>query len=200
VGRVRRRGPARACGRILGRPAFWVNATTKYGGSRAYNGLQDDDTAGRQTLAHGGDKGLLICPEANGASPGPTGDTVTNGYFMLWGWDPAGAPAQNPVQRKTFWCYGFNTQLDGGVEDRNVGYRVIVKTTSIRSPSNTALIIEKIMSQLECSPSFATSVGQSEVSWKEFTTRHDGGGFILFVDGHVGYAARRSGDASGCTV
>ena len=34
---------------------------------------------------------------------------------------------------------------------------------------------------------FKSNIGQPKANWKRFTTRHSGGGNLLFADGHVGY-------------
>jgi prepilin-type N-terminal cleavage/methylation domain-containing protein/prepilin-type processing-associated H-X9-DG protein len=171
-------------------PSLWFNAAPQCAGDQAYSTAQEIDAAGGAPLPHGGDRGILVCPMSNNAAPGPKDDLITNGYFMMWGWDTSAAPAKTPIQRKTFMCYGFNTQLDGGLEDRNVNHRVTIRITSIPDPASTALIVEKLMMPREFSPPFSSSVMQSEVSWREFSTRHDGGGSILFVDGHVAWFNR----------
>ena len=171
-------------------PSLWFNAAGQYAGVKPYSDQQLDDAAGRLPLPKAGDRGLFVCPESDVAAEGPKDDVVADGYFMLWGWDPDQRPDQVPIQRRTYWCYAFNTQLDNHVEDRNVNFRVTVAITHLREPSSTVLLAERIMFPNEVYPAFASSVGQAEVSWKEFTGRHDAGGFVLFADNHVGYAKR----------
>lgn len=176
-------------GRHVGRwsePSVWFNAAAALGGTKAYVDQQLDDLAGRAPLPKAGDKSMFVCPEATDAVAGAKDDLVTDGYFMLWGQNDAGLLER----RKTFMCYGYNTQLDGGIEDRNVDHRVNLVVTHILRPSVTALLIEKLMRPKEYDPPFDSGVGQQQISWKEFTTRHDGGGFILFADNHVGYFKR----------
>jgi prepilin-type N-terminal cleavage/methylation domain-containing protein len=172
-------------------PSQWFNAGPKYAGTKSYDEMQKLDAAGVQHLPQSGDKGLFVCPEAGEPSPGKKDDLVEDGYLMLWGWDPAGAPARNPVRRRTYWCYGFNTELDAGVEDRNVSYRVCARLSKMKKASEIVLLAEKLMRPKEFDPPFTSGIGQGEVSWKEFTTRHDGGGFLLFLDNHVGYFKRK---------
>lgn len=172
-------------------PSLWFNAAPKGGGRITYFDAQQTDAAGGPRLPKSGDKGLFVCPEASDAAPGPKDDVVEDGYFMMWGWDPDAFPAQNPQRRKTYWCYGFNTQLDGGVEDRHSDTRISIQISRIKKPSETVLLVEKLMTPNEFSPPFSSSVAQGQLSWREFTTRHEGGGFILFADNHVGYFKRK---------
>jgi prepilin-type N-terminal cleavage/methylation domain-containing protein len=165
---------------------IWFNACPRYAKLQTYSQLQISAAAGGPRVPKSGDAGLFICPEAGDASPGKD-DTVSDGYFMLWGLDSTGAP----VQRPTFWCYGYNTQLDSGVEDRHVDYRVQLKLSKIHHSSYTAFLVEKLMRPMEFTPMFNSSVGQQEISYKEFSTRHRNGGFILFLDFHVGWLSRQ---------
>lgn len=167
-------------------PATWFNACPRFARLPQYCDVQDAAATGGARVPKSGDKGLFVCPEAGDASPGKD-DLVGDGYFLLWGLDANGTS----VTRPTFWCYGYNTQLDGGVEDRHVDYRVQVNLPRIRYSSRTAFLVEKLMRPQEFSPMFSSSVGQQEVSYKEFTTRHRQGGFILFLDFHVGWLSRQ---------
>jgi prepilin-type N-terminal cleavage/methylation domain-containing protein/prepilin-type processing-associated H-X9-DG protein len=171
-------------------PSIWFNAAAKYACGQSYSDMQVANAANGAALPKSGDAGLFVCPEADPASPGPKDDVVSDGYFMMWGWDPAAAPAENPIQRKTYWCYCFNTQLDGGIEDRDVGYRVVVRLTQLSQPAQTVLLLEKLMRPGEFTPPYGGSVMQSEGSYNEFTTRHDGGGNILMADFHIEYFTR----------
>lgn len=164
----------------------WFNAAPKYLNQPTYNEMQLADAAGTAALPKAGDRSLFVCPEAE-AGPGPTEDVVTDGYFMYWGLEKDGTA----VQRKTFWCYGYNTQLDEGIEDRNVNFRVTIYANRLKWPDETVLMAEKLMRPTEIEPSYTGSIGQQEISAKEFTARHRGGGHVLFCDGHVAYFSRR---------
>jgi prepilin-type processing-associated H-X9-DG protein/prepilin-type N-terminal cleavage/methylation domain-containing protein len=169
-------------------PSQWFNAAPSYCGYPPYCQQQDDDAAGIAPLPKdGGEQSLFVCPESGPASPGPKDDLVQDGYLMLWGMN---ADSTHTERRKTFWCYGYNTQLDGHVEDRHSTERVTLYRSSFSHASEIPLLIEKLMRPKEFDPPFPSGVGQAEVSWKEFTTRHNGGGMILFLDGHVSYFKR----------
>ncbi len=164
--------------------ATWFNSAPRYAGTKGYWDLLAAYEAGGAPIPRAGDRSIFVCPSAFVAGAGPTSDdTVADGYFYYHGLDSSGTVVLKP----TFWCYGFNTQLDGGVEDRNVSYRVCVRVGSLREPSCTVLISEKMMTPREYKPTYAGSVGQQQVSYKEFTTRHRKGGYVLMVDGHVSW-------------
>jgi prepilin-type N-terminal cleavage/methylation domain-containing protein/prepilin-type processing-associated H-X9-DG protein len=169
-------------------PSQWFNAAPFYAGQTPYCQQQAEDAAGTTPLPRdGSDKSLFVCPESGPASPGPKDDLVVDGYLMLWGMN---ADSTHTERRKTFWCYGYNTQLDSGVEDRHSADRITLYRSGFGHSSEVPLLIEKLMRPKEFDPPFPSSLGQSEVSWREFTTRHNGGGFVLFLDGHVGYFKR----------
>ncbi len=166
----------------------WFNVAPTYAGQPSYNEQQLADIAGTTRLPNWRNSGLFVCPcsDPPGGVSG-TGDLVTDGYFMLWGCDVTGTI---PVRRKTFWSYGYNTQLDQGVEDRHINDRVLMPITMFPQPTATVVLIEKLMRPDEYKPYFNSDVGQAQVSWKEFTTRHEGGGFLLFLDNHVNFFQR----------
>jgi len=168
----------------------WFNVAPVYSGYPAYCEQQDSDAAGVTRLPRDGERGMFICPVGDPAvAAGGTGDLVTDGYFMLWGTDVTGTVSD---RRKTYWSYGYNTQLDGGIEDRHlVGERVCVAIQNIKQPSVTVSVIEKIIRPDEYTPPFLSDVGQGQVSWREFTTRHENGGFLLMLDNHVQFFLRK---------
>lgn len=164
----------------------WFNACPRYAGYPPYFKLQQADMTGGPRLPRDGDTSFFICSEANPAVAGLKDDRVEDGYFLLWGLNAAGTALD---RRKTYWSYGYNTELDAGIEDRHSDERVWL--SSIRRPVEVPILVEKLMRPDEYDPPFATSVGQSAVSWDYVTTRHDQGGFLLFLDGHVGYFTRK---------
>jgi prepilin-type processing-associated H-X9-DG protein len=169
-------------------PTAWFNAMLTYAGQPSYSEMFNRDAAGQAVMPKAGGHHLLICPEAGEPYGNGPGDLVQDGYFMMYGIDPSGTPNQ----QKTYWCYGFNTQLDGGQENRNSPptYHVYVRMKQIPSPQTTVLLAEKIMRADEMNPPYTSNVCQSIVSWREFTPRHDGGGDLLFLDNHVEYFSR----------
>ena len=194
---------------------FWLNAGLQYAGVKPYDTLQRQDRDGLARLPKNGDRFLMVCPDA---TDGGTNDDNTDaqddfkdGYWMLWGKEDEGGDAKT---RKTYLCYGYNTQLDsikatlGGAagketEDRHSFTRVGLKVNWFKEPTVTALLVEKMMNPGETRPMTTKSLGQQEFGPSLFAERHAprgyGGGFVLFVDGHVGFLTRleASGGAPG---
>ncbi|MDB5294965.1 MAG: hypothetical protein JWO31_948 [Phycisphaerales bacterium] len=167
-------------------PSSWFNAAPKWAGLEPYNKLLATADAGTRALPKDGDKSVFVCPAAGPAASASAEDAIADGYVLLYGLDQSGAA----VRRKTFWCYAYNTQLDEGVEDRNVNYRVTVSLAALKSPGETIVLAEKLVRPDEADPPYAGSVGQQEISQKEFAGRHDKGGHLLFADGHVAWFGR----------
>ncbi|HTZ19981.1 MAG TPA: hypothetical protein VMC06_03790, partial [Opitutaceae bacterium] len=176
--------PIRSVG-IWEEPSVWFNSCLTYAGLPAYSKLQLAEMGGGKPLPRDGDQHLMVCPDANPAASGPKDDLVVDGYFMMWGLTADGL---HPERRKTYWSYGYNTQLDEGVEDRHSSRRVSLG--NFKRICEIPILVEKIMRPDEYDPPygpFMSSVCQSEVSWHEFTTRHNKGGHLLFLDNHVAY-------------
>lgn len=169
-------------------PSQWFNACLSYGGLPSYVAMQQRDAAGETVLPRDGDDFVFVCPDSSPAEGNFTrGDLVTDGYFMLYGKNDDGSLSR----RKTFWSYAFNTQLDGGVEDRHEDERPLIRIENIPQPAVTVFLVEKVMRPDEITPRFNSSIGQAEVSSKEFTARHQGGGMLLFLDNHVDFFTRQ---------
>lgn len=169
-------------------PMFWPNALPPMIGELPYYEEQQLDSAGQRRLPKAGDKSLWVCPSASDAVAGApaSGDTATDGYFMIWGWaesNPLPPPPSGPrVQRKTYWCYVWNSKLNNSSP--------FLKIARVRKSSVTPILIEKMMNPGE-DPSFVEPLARSKTAWTRFTTRHRGGGFMLFLDGHVGFRTRK---------
>ena len=183
---------------------FWLNSGLQYAGVKPYDTLQRMDAAGTARLPKNGDRFLMVCPDATDGGTNDiwkAQDKFDSGYWWLWGLDDTGGFDR----RKTYLCYGYNTQLDtiklqhvaiGGVkEDRNTNSRVGLKLNWFSAPSITVLLAEKMMNPGEVSPPSEESLGQQEFGPSLFAARHaarpiDGGGFVLFLDGHAGFLTR----------
>ncbi|MCB9849894.1 MAG: DUF1559 domain-containing protein [Phycisphaerales bacterium] len=163
----------------------WFNAAPQYAGYPTYVEMQKQNDIGRKRLPKEGDRSHFVCPKSVAVAAGREDDLVEDGYFLLWGLNNE----RRLSRRKTFWSYAYNTELDAGLEDRHVRERVYLNV--VGRPAETAVMVERIMRPDECSPPFLTSVGQAAVHWKYFTTRHDDGGFILFLDNHEAFFTRK---------
>lgn len=167
-------------------PAVWFNCCPKCARQPAYFEVQNAGKTNGNPIPKSGDKGLFVCPDGLDPVAGKD-DVVQDGYFMMWGLDAAG----NAEQRKTYWCYAYNTQLDGGVEDRHSDHRIMVNLPRIKRSTYTVFLYEKLMRPREYTPAYAGSIMQSEGSYTTFTTRHRKGGMVLFLDFHVQWMSRR---------
>jgi prepilin-type processing-associated H-X9-DG protein len=124
---------------------------------------------------------------------------------MMWGMDPTYNPPQ-PKQRQTFVCYAWNYKLFGGAANATSstnpagGWAPMGKITQIFKASETCVIFEKRTSIAEITAAddayyasyagktnqiLGSPVGRFRGDWRRFSSRHDGSGFVLFVDGHV---------------
>jgi prepilin-type N-terminal cleavage/methylation domain-containing protein/prepilin-type processing-associated H-X9-DG protein len=165
---------------------MWFNALPPYVGSKQYGDLQNAFILGGVPLPRGTDNSLFCCPAVQDALPASSDapGAVSNGYYMLYGYDDS----STTVTRSTFFCYVPNSKLDQSVTTE--------KLSQFHNSSTTALMVEKRMMPNEIpvknSPidgvSFWTKdLARAKADWQRFAGRHRNGGFILFVDGHVGW-------------
>src|SRR5207244_1346887 len=99
---------------------------------------------------------------------------------------------------KTYMSYVFNSMLFT-VGDDGVKYDQW-KLSQLRPGSDCIVMVEKLAipgeyrlpDQASAAPNisdkgYTNNIGQPKANWKRFTTRHRGGGYLLFADGHVGW-------------
>ncbi len=108
--------------------------------------------------------------------------------------------------------YVFNAKLTSTI---NTPAETAIKMSMLRPGSDVILMVEKIVNpgeyKLKAVQDFAKlyptaytgttsgsdigpegfvhNIGQSKASWRRFTTRHNGGGNLLFADGHVAWSS-----------
>jgi prepilin-type N-terminal cleavage/methylation domain-containing protein len=183
-------------------PALWFNAAASNTSSKSYYDLIEDDLNGRGTLPNAQTgRSIFVCPAsvpAVGSSAG--GDTVNNGYFMLWGVDPA--QGLKAVQLKSYMSYAFNSKLYTSTQ-------TVWRMSQLQPSSTTVLIMERVMTPGEwldpevqawgranastkvgltiTSAGYTGFIAQPKACWSRFSARHRHGGFICFADGHVGW-------------
>jgi prepilin-type N-terminal cleavage/methylation domain-containing protein len=146
-----------------------------------------------------------------GASPA---DTTAGDYFLLYGTDSTGTIRNTTgmmpsMQFKFAMTYVWNSKLTSMIGQTTDLTRLNIG--QIKSASSTVLMTEKIANSNEyldrdvqnwciANSSVPTSVNpqgfnknvaQSKACWTRFTTRHHGGGFLLFADGHVSWYSWR---------
>ena len=178
---------------------LWFNAITSQLNSvgKSYNDMQ---TSGNP-LPLGGNNSIFVCPSASTAQ-GVTNATPADvlspdgQYFMQYGYYNGGIQ-----QRPSFLCYVWNSKMASGnnASLNNLQDATCFKTTAITSPV-TILMNEKRMRQDELTPddhlnplaaangpwnNYNKTLVQTKGMWSRFTTRHDNGGAVLFIDGSV---------------
>lgn len=183
-------------------PSLWFNAIPSRVLAKPYWQAIHDDMQGRNTLPHSGYNNIFVCPDAGTPATLFNGDTISpdQQYFMLWANDYPAAGAtggsRSVVQRKFFMSYVFNSKLFG--KYNGVPYDTW-KLCQLRPASEVVLMVEKLMSPGEYNgipialntytgnSGLPKNVGQPKACWTRFTARHRQGGYLLFVDGHVGW-------------
>jgi len=188
--------------------SLWFNAipTQLSSSEQGYNDLQLQSqplNPSGQPLPMGGQNSIFVCPSAStamgavGASPADT-LSADGKYFLQYGWT-AISPTGSGQGRNTFLCYQWNSKLvsnDPNIVNNNV---VCLKMFQLQEAGNVILMNEKRMrgdeldakdhlNPMAINPlynNYNKGLVQSKGMWSRFTTRHNQGGNILFIDGHV---------------
>jgi prepilin-type N-terminal cleavage/methylation domain-containing protein/prepilin-type processing-associated H-X9-DG protein len=175
----------------------WWNAMSSLSNGKSYNDLQLSTIA---PLPGAGSNNIFVCPDASEAvrSPGSGDQPIINGgFFQMYGSDDSvlslPAPSNNPpaaptVSRPVYWCYVYNSKINN-----SAGHSAI-KISQVTQSTLVPLLVEKLMAPITNDPTFSASsepLGRSKTAWTRFANRHRKGGFLLFVDGHVGWFSRK---------
>jgi prepilin-type N-terminal cleavage/methylation domain-containing protein len=179
-------------------PSAWWNALPSLASGKAYNDMQLSTVV---PLPGSGANSVFVCPTASPAvTVTGSGDlpTLNGGFFQMYGSDdsvlslppPANAPPSAPcVARPVYWCYVYNSKLNETLP-ANVNW---IKITQIAHTTEVPILVEKLMAPLYNDPTYQPSaepLGRGKTAWTRFGNRHRLGGFLLFVDGHVGWFKR----------
>jgi prepilin-type processing-associated H-X9-DG protein/prepilin-type N-terminal cleavage/methylation domain-containing protein len=196
-------------------PSIWFNAlpATVNANGQGYWDMISNYTAnpGTYSLPKSGDKSLFVCPSAGDPGAGNTktaGTDVVGSYFQEYGTLPGASPTAAGTPEPTYWCYVFNSgianrQDDPGpyhTHDPNNYNLWHIRVTMI--PDSTSLVpflIEAMMNAGETSPSLCpTKAALNQIHTRAeksssglLAARHNGGGNLLFLDGHVGWESRQ---------
>jgi prepilin-type N-terminal cleavage/methylation domain-containing protein/prepilin-type processing-associated H-X9-DG protein len=190
--------------------ALWFNGIPPYVGQKSYLQLLYDDAGGLNALPASGSHSVFVCPSAGDPTTelGSAEPLLGGGhYFSLVGYnaDLTTAVPHGPLNAglqiganhayKSYFCYAFNSKLFGTGNDGID--REAWKLSQLQPGSAVVLMTEKLIASGEFrapaqvtnvnSGGFQKNVGQPKACWTRFTTRHRGGGFLLFVDGHVSW-------------
>jgi prepilin-type processing-associated H-X9-DG protein/prepilin-type N-terminal cleavage/methylation domain-containing protein len=191
-------------------PSLWFNAITSAIGGKSYYQMLLNDQAGTAPITA---KSIFVCPSANGAGTYNAQDTLSadGQSFLLYGTDsqnvlkPITSPGPGPFFKFNS-AYVINSSMTNIIG--NTQTFTTVKLSQMRQASCVVLLVERLLTPGEyldpavqeyarANPGmydgligpqgFISNIGQPKSNWKRFTTRHNGGGNLLFADGHVQY-------------
>jgi prepilin-type processing-associated H-X9-DG protein/prepilin-type N-terminal cleavage/methylation domain-containing protein len=171
---------------------------------------------GGVVLPANGNSSIFVCPSDGAPASLSSLDTINGQYFMLWAIDSTGYlySKTTPSADAKFYCsYAWNSSLaDSPAPTTQMPNpppaRKFVKFGQFYDPSVVVIMVEKITQFGEyknydvqklaamypastganiTTQGYTDRIAQPKANWKRFTTRHKGGGNILFADGHVEY-------------
>jgi prepilin-type N-terminal cleavage/methylation domain-containing protein len=190
-------GPGSKSIGIWSDPGNWWNALPAACSLPTYNAMQLN--AAQVPMPGVGSNSLFTCPSAPQAVTikGSGDNPVTpNGMFQMFGSNdsvlslpaPANAPPVAPCEvRPVYWCYVYNSKLNDTAGHQNL------KIPQIPHSTEVPLLVEKLMAPPTNDPTYSLAtepLGRGKTAWTRFTNVHRGGGFLLFLDGHVGWFLR----------
>jgi len=193
--------------------SLWFNGILSKLGQRTYYQMLADDATGKQRLENGIQGTIFTCPTA-AAPYSLSSDVLDSSqqFYLLWCNDSNGVVASktSPQQVMKFnMPYVFNSKLaDGPGGPANPTQVSFPKMSQMRPTANVVVLMEKIVNAGEWKVPVVQNwinsaqnagvykasdvdargclkqIAQPKSNWKRFTTRHRGGGYILFADGH----------------
>jgi prepilin-type processing-associated H-X9-DG protein len=198
-------------------PSLWFNAMPSQTISKSYyDMLLEDQQGGYPAPTGGGKSWVFVCPSSDAVgtlSMGAAQDVVSadNHYFLLNGTDSQGVLL--PINGHYF-KFGMSYVLNGSITQTIASTQIPsqVKLSQMRPASAVVVVMEKLMkpgeyldpavqkfiadnpgvySGIADTTGFISNIGQPKGNWKRFSTRHHGGGNLLFADGHVSWFAWR---------
>lgn len=196
--------------------SLFFNAIPAKAGGKSYYQLLLDDKNGKSPLPAVGGNNIFTCPSAQGAAQG-TGDALypsSPEFYALYGTDSTGnlMPAGTPTLFKSNISYCYNNSLMNppAATTGNPAPALVIgsKVSKFRPTSAVVLLCEKISfpgeylrpevqrwakqngflaSTINASVGYTSKIGNLKANWKTFAARHNGGGNLLFADGHVSF-------------
>jgi prepilin-type processing-associated H-X9-DG protein len=195
-------------------PSFWANAIPPIlkKGSPTYYDLQNAYLNGAvwpaipgspgAKLPASGDNSIFVCPSAPDASPGLTAAEASNGYYSLYGLKAGATSLSDYELRPVYWCYVYNSGFDnitfkGSVDQWGTKH---LKSSQLRPSPEIVLMVEKMMTPSEAllppsSPPWNGDLNKGKTKGNiptscQVSSRHNKGGHLLFLDGHVSWISR----------
>jgi prepilin-type processing-associated H-X9-DG protein/prepilin-type N-terminal cleavage/methylation domain-containing protein len=175
-------------------PGVWSNCIPPLVGSIPYcswwNPPADSPfTAAEIPQPSVGDNSIWICPDAELPDPrtpaqgGLDSPATEDGFYLMYGFEDQAHTMRD--SKKTYWSYVWNSKLNDSLPTG-----ITPRMSQLRQSSLDVLMVEKTMSYLE-NPHYnqpeQTCIDRGKTAYTRFTGRHNGGGNLLFADGHVAY-------------
>jgi prepilin-type processing-associated H-X9-DG protein/prepilin-type N-terminal cleavage/methylation domain-containing protein len=162
--------------------SLWANAIPPFIGSPTYYDLMQ---SGPPIQPNAGCNSIFVCPAAG--DPGPwvapgEDQPAVNGFFQMYGQEPPVPPSTTPGvidARPVYWSYVINSKLNDTYASP--------KMAQLSPASNVVLMVDTMMNYQESMAveGMYQSVARAKTAYTRVTTRHGGGGNLLFADGHV---------------
>jgi type II secretory pathway pseudopilin PulG len=187
-------------------PSIWFNSIPRILSRKTYYEMLVDDQKGIARLPISGDSSIFMCPSAGPAGTQGTGDTMSpdGNYFMLNGIDSTGVLTGSMFKFNSSYVYNskFNDTIAFGSGSATLN------TSRLRPSPFVVTMVEKMANSGEYrdpgvqqyharyptvygnkinAAGLNNNVGPPKSNWKRFTTRHRGGGHLLFADRHVAW-------------
>ncbi len=196
--------------------SLYFNAIPSKMGGKSYYQMLVDDMKGTNPLPSPGTNNIFTCPAVQSAVPG-TGDLLYPGnsnFYALYGTDSTGVllSATTPQLFKSDISYCYNLSLmnppAATLAHPNPSLILSAKMSQLRPASAVVVLTEKISSpgeyldrsiqawaqsngflgsNINSTMGYTGKISQLKANWKTFAAMHNGGGNLLFADGHVGY-------------
>ncbi len=179
--------------------SLWYNALPPLVAMKSYYDQITADRLGTNNLASEGSNSLFVCPAGGPPASNSSKDRLSpdGRYYLLYGVDPAQPKTfSSPYYSAKFYMsYVINSKLFG-TANNGTNYATW-KLASLRPAAETVLMVERMNNAGEyklpdqaaganvTAAGYGNNIGQPKACWSRFTTRHHGGGYILFADGHV---------------
>jgi prepilin-type processing-associated H-X9-DG protein len=197
-------------------PSLWFNAIPKYVVKKSYYEMLLDDQNGKTPL-YTQQGAIFTCPTQLPPSTFSNKDIISSDsqFFLLNGIDSQGklAGIGGGNYFKFNATYVYNSKFTDVIAPSMANGLVppnqpTLRITKCKPADRVIVMIEKVTAASEymdpgvqkfnkaysmvyngdiTAKGLLKGIAQSKANWKRFTTRHRGGGYILFADGHVGW-------------
>ena len=197
--------------------SIYFNAIPANTGGKSYYQMLLDDKNGVNPLPGPGANNIFICPAAQGPGGSLNSadviDPTNPNFYDLWATDSTGLlmSATTPATFKSNFSYCYNKSLMNPpaptVGDPTPSVVVAGRSSQLRPGSSVVVMCEKISypgeyrnRSVQAWASANGFLGSSitpngytgqlstlKSNWSNFAARHNGGGNLLFADGHVAF-------------